>query len=532
MFFFVSADEYMESNVPHYRELLRKIFVDDSVSYLAEIIKKEVINIQDSTSVREQFKQFTDVYRKKKKRWVKSALDSEKASPTRVKRKEFLLYKEKISKDFDSHTPELFKRRYNQVDAEAVIQEMREALSTWGKDKNALLTQYPLFDYMDIAGQENAIHDSILYEVFSYFVVEYDANIHNVIEERPDILISKPIMSADNKRSYKFDVELVEREIPVDFGYDNSQGSIGQENNLHESTQQTLFEIDSIPVDTEIVTTSKKMRFKKSGYETEDVILETLFTETYTINHVVRYMEEFDLSILNEILKQRDSLYLMERNIVVDINSITLNLYGGNKKNRKVSQAKYNDVRNRIIKIANLYFNFVDKDTNRAFGFNLFSRYQEIKSGNGNLMMVTVGDALFDDFNKYRTTRLYKIELDRLKGNPLAKTITYAMQKQRTFMYLNKIEGSYTCNYKYFLVQAQFTDRSKTRNLKKIEECLDDIVNAGIVIDSYTRSGETFKITFKEMRQHEIQDLVKDQQRRVNTAINVKAIEKMEHPYK
>lgn len=452
-FFRMTADEIRKDKV--FSGLYSRHMEDDLEKHMERIYHKEY----GLRQVAERLRYNKRKRNQQKKRWVE-ALVEDYENQSSKKPKELQKYYQSLLIQFQIEKVEDFKIQYGAETPEDAVKMRIQKLYDW-MNSSAPLYHFYYFAHKTSKQIESALDLDMLISMGQYLVNNYDGNPNNIIEEIPNFAVSNPIV--------------------------NSKG--GKLLNLSDSPTP-LNDAEDV--------------YKTHNYKPEEIegyTFQTLVKEEYAIENAVRDLDETDFKIFRSILKQRDSRFLTERMIEVNINEIVKEVYkSDNKKN-------YEAVEKRIIKMANMYFNTINSTTNEKFGFNFFNAYR-LKYVNGvRFANLFISEPLYEDYAKLQVVRFYSNKLDTFKSS-VSNVLVFALQKDRIFLFNNKQSNTKEFSYSYFLMKMQFPSRTKDENRKTIEESLQEICDAGILIESFKRDGDIFIITFLPVTEYEVEDLL------------------------
>lgn len=456
-YFFVEVLEELEKD-EYFTYILDSLKIQDSEAFLQVIYNDRIATTEnikkELTICKRKFKQ-------KKKRWVQSAKDGLK---NKHKAQELSIYKASLLSEYQLIGAKNFNKKYQANDILDVIQQCLISLQEWA-NSCAPFYQYRYFSFKSEKVQYESFVDDLTIIMMNQLVKHYDANPKNVIEEMPGMLVGKPVtQSKKTKKGYNFteDIKKIKNE------------------NYRAHNYQIQVSPNSV----------------------ESISFLTLFKVDYSMHRIIPFLDQNDLRILSLILKQRSTDFLVARQISVDVNQIVRELYGESRSS--ISSKYYLIVEKRIIKLTNLFFNFSEEKD----GFNIFNRYQYRDINGKRFMILSISDALYEDYAKLQTVRVYSKQLKQLKNKELSRSLVYSFQKYRFSLYSLGLPLEKKCDYTYFMLQAQFPYKKKLDNLKLIQSCLDEIVAAGVIIYKYERIGENFKVYFKPVHSYEVEDLI------------------------
>lgn len=137
-------------------------------------------------------------------------------------------------------------------------------------------------------------------------------------------------------------------------------------------------------------------------------------------------------------------------------------------------------------------------------------------TANIDLISVIMSPVYIEEIINGSVTKIHSDILQLLKKDNDASYIIFNLQKLRIIHYYNTKDNNTdlkenlftkTVPYTYFGDIVILSNKRKSRNLKRINECLDTIVDKGVILESYRPSGDYYVLTFFPLSEAEKNDL-------------------------
>lgn len=387
-----------------------------------------------------------------KKRWVNAAIkdyEEKKAKKPKELLDEYLILKGFYERFGSSR----FKENFKKERPEEVISERIDELKKWSEDKKSLLSNYPYIKFKSNTQIQKSITYDLINIIGDTIMAKYDGKIQGMIVEEPSSLVDFPIFSDGGK------MPLSEKEVK-------------------EKEEELEYYNDYIPGD----------EFKLRTF-VSSVLVEN--------KKQIRYLDDTDREIFDQVMKQKSSLFATQRKIFVNIGQIVKNAYNSdNSKN-------YNAVASRLLKMGNMRFE-VKRSESNTVSFGIFD-YVDIEY-NKWTAEITVNETIHQEYLNKETIRMYKDVIKKLEL-PLSKSLIFILQKERFLRYSTKQSYKQWYDYSFFSHKLQLK-RSKLANYKLIEASLKEIAEHEVAVKSFYRKSDTFYIEYYEVLPHEIEDLI------------------------
>jgi hypothetical protein len=399
-------------------------------------------------------------YRKRqlnKKNWVKSLKrDIEEKKPNPIAN-EIEIYRHLLSTQRNKQ--QQLKEILPVKQLEDLYEYRLNELEQWAKDKNSLLTDYIYLSYQKPYQIQRAFEADFVFIISDYFKERgYNGQWSKAILPRPYGLIEIPW--ADAPHVIKSNIKQSGTDIVLYNDY-----KVG----------------DNLLI---------RSMFSVKPHE------RVYFKNTYALDDV-------DSKIIEYVLENRDtSFYSDEKSVTIDLRKLGKLLYNsdGGKSIELVKQ--------RIRKIARYSQEYiiVDKSNKKINAEYIINIFQEVGfDEETQLAHIVFSDRIHQNIINNQIVQVYKDVTEKLT-NPTARTLIYALQKERIDSYIHQTSYTRDFDYFYFMKKIRFRSKKIEQNLKVIENALKEFQDLNVLVHSFKRNGIGFTIEFIPLTENERKD--------------------------
>lgn len=363
-----------------------------------------------------------------------------------------------------------FKYVYNGFDnctelENSIIKE----LSEWYKNEDSLLTDFRYLKAKRPYQIKKAFINDALYLSYSFLRDKYPYGEKSVVVGAPDVIGLIPI---DHTNRVKISVDnIVKKESKAYF--------------FNKYVVDNDFAVESL-MDVDIL---------KKG-----VMVETL-----------KILGWNDMDIFFILLSKRDDDFFITREIITDVGSIVKEKYSSR------SEQNYQSVRESLWRMEFLSTGVI---TPSLTGFS-FRLLDDVEIGtfkkdgtieDKNRVKVIVNNNVVNDYFMDRTVKLYKDVIDKVESDA-SKVLLFRLQKERVRC---SMEGTdiFDTNMNFFRRTLYFSNKRRNENIKMVEKALNEIVSHNIMLKSYKRNKDMFRLEFYPMTEREKRDLIGEEANR------------------
>lgn len=423
--------------------------------YVHQILDKHFSEeLFDPTEIRNSY------HRKRqlnKKNWVKSLrreIENKKTNP--------------IANEIEFFRQIVTSKKMNQVKLKDIIPVEHlgdlydyrlNELDEWAKDRETLLTDYIYLSYQKEYQIQRAFETDFVFIISDYFKEKnYNGQWSKAIRPRPFDLINIPW--ADAPHQIKTNMEQRGNDIVL--------------YNDHKVGDNMLI----------------RSMFAVKPNE------RVYFKNTYAL-------DDMDSEIIEYVLENRGTrFYSDEKTVTIDIRKLGRILY--NSDGGKVIDL----VKQRMRKIARYsqeYF-IVDEKNEKVNAEYIVNVFQEVGfHEDTQLAHIVFSDRIHQNIINNQTVQVYSDITDKLT-NTTARTLIYALQKERIDSYIQQTSYTRNFDYFYFLQKIRFRSKKIEQNLKVIDQALKEFQDLNVLIHSYKRNGTGFTIEFIPLTEIEKRD--------------------------
>lgn len=113
-----------------------------------------------------------------------------------------------------------------------------------------------------------------------------------------------------------------------------------------------------------------------------------------------------------------------------------------------------------------------------------------------------VNNNVVNDYFMDRTVKLYKDVIDKVESDA-SKVLLFRLQKERVRC---SMEGTdiFDTNMNFFRRTLYFSNKRRNENIKMVEKALNEIVSHNIMLKSYKRDKDMFRLEFYPMTERDL----------------------------
>lgn len=407
---------------------------------------------------------------KQKKRWYQNVL-SELHDENESKKYKFIkkdIEDVKNFMDLSKKVKDYAEGSIPSVDLDKFIKEKVQVVENWSKDKKSLLIDFPYMKEFNTTQINRAFEYDLKTLVYDYILNKYAGNVKSYVFEQIDLLLDYSIFGEKSN-------------LPVIKKYDESSNK-----------NELMYE-----------------------YANDNMLIRGIINDLTLVNEDAQInfpaLDETDLEMISAIFTFRDKDFLLTKTISLKLSDLLKLL------NKKKGGSTYEQMKQRINRLSNLTLEIytISKNKEEKIGvidkFNFFQQttlnLHEINTNKDNINFV-VSDFIHKQFLDKQTTKIYRKQLDSIK-NSISKILLFRLQKDRLSCYLNSL--SYTNQYSYntLAFYIRFKENNKTKNMKLLNECLEELKSLNIIVNDFKKLTDGFLIEFIPFESFEIKDLLK-----------------------
>lgn len=368
-----------------------------------------------------------------------------------------------ISKD-DARLPESIYMLDDYEIIPAIEKEIKNT-QAWKSRSDSYLIEYPGLYQVTFTGVWNSFKTDLAVCIWKYVLNELNGNINSFYRSYPESFIQSPLFAPSS-------FNLIMKKTG---------------DNLLE---ETVYDEDGNP------------------------LLALVIPDSEGSNHP-KVMDETDLKILNSFIASIDNSFYQNKSTTMDIRALTRAVVGYHP-----GSANYKYIADRCMKLVN--YNYTVMSEGGTLAFNIFDNIAILDDGFNEVVIddsisvidetkeytviATFGDVLANAIIQKQLVQITEKNYDALQ-NPMSKIIYYALEKERVSLHgsgLNHCIYSYT----YFQKIVRFKVKNRIKNLKLIEESLQDFVDNGVCVKDFERLDDgSYRITFLPLSDEELEDI-------------------------
>ncbi len=369
----------------------------------------------------------------------------------------------RISKD-DARLPQriLLLDEYEIISA---VEKEIEDTRAWKARSDSYLIEYPGLHQSTFTGVWNCFKSDLAVCIWKYVLRELNGNINSFYRSYPESFIQSPLFAPSS-------FNLIMKKTG---------------DNLLE---ETVYDEDGNPLLALVI--------PDGGEDT-----------------LPKVMDETDLKILNSFISSIDNEFYRSKSTTIDIRALTRAVVG-----YRPGTSNYKAIADRCMKLVN--YNYTVMSEGSSLAFNIFDNIVIIDEGSNEVVLddvvsvideskeytviATFGDVLANAIIQKQLIQITEKNYDALQ-NPMSKIIYYALEKERVSLHGS---GHLTCvySYTYFQKIVRFKVKNRSKNLKLIDEALQDFVDNGICIKEFNRLEDgSYQITFLPLSDEELDDI-------------------------
>lgn len=424
-------------------------------NYVHQILDKHFSEeLFDPTEIRSSY------YRKRqtnKKNWVKALRKEIKTKKTNPIANQIEFFRQIITSQ--KLNQDKLKDIIPVENLEDLYDYRLEQLDEWAKDTTTLLTDYIYLSYQKEYQVERAFETDFVFIIADYCKVKnYNGQWGKAIRPRPMDLLT--VAWADEPHIIKTNMEQRGNEIVLYNDYKVGDNML----------MRSMFAVKP----------NERVYFKN-----------------------IYALDDTDSEIIEYVLENRGTrFYSDEKTVTIDLRKLGRVLYNsdGGKNIELVKQ--------RIRKIARYSQEYiiVDEKKEKVNAEYIVNIFQEVGfHEDTQLAHIVFSERIHQNIINNQTVQVYSDITDMLT-NTTARTLIYALQKERIDSYINQTSYIRDFDYFYFLQRIRFRSKKIEQNLKVIEKALKEFQDLNVLMHSFKRKGTGFTIDFMPLTEVEKRD--------------------------
>lgn len=438
-------------------ELIQKIEVA-----ISSTIEQFILNT--ISEIRNEYKDFSQVnedslntiesrIKKTKYRWVKKEIEEGMGLNIDI---------EIVARNiYENYGKEKFELIYEVSSIEKLRELKIEELKNWAKDRDKLLIDYLYLDSKSKYQVSTALANDIKLLAINLILEKKQSQKHSYIAKLPHVMSNVPY-DATNKGTLSLD------EIK------DNDGNIVRYVNRYMIDDEKTFES---------LVDAKALKYDFMG-------------------GMISALNGNDFSIFLYLISRADNDFYLSREIIVPIRDIVLHRYGDND-----SIGSYMSVRDSLFKMQHLTIGVVDSSL-RGFTLKLIDNIDIYKADNKEMVRVIVNIDIVEQIVENNTINMYEDVINNFKLQA-SRILIFRLQRERIALTLKNDEPlRKEVGMNFFRGVLYFSDKKKYRNIKLVENALDEIVSNNITLKGYERIGDRFMLEFLPITKKERDDLL------------------------
>lgn len=438
-------------------DLYTKKLDDDYRGFLVSVLSEVVESQKDLRKVRSYYKTFK--FNMTKKNWLKSI----KASLTKKgsKSKELVLEIKLVSQMVDTYGNDWLQEHYNVPSLEELIDQRLKAITDWVEDENAKLIDYRYIEEKTNTQIQNVLTIDAVMCITKTALEEFNGDLNSIVKEVDDL-----------QNSYALPGKSHEAKLSTPEVLPNGEYKVDEYEVPGELTIQTIIRNDP---------NNNALNFS-----------------------AIKSLSPKDFEIFNYVMSRRDLDFVKNSKVTLDIGDIVKAVYNSRGRNA------YNQVKQRLTKLKQLTFHIYNKNGDEVF-FSLFSEVT-IKNNEygGSQAEIILPQIIHQKYINNQVTRVYRDKIKNFRLD-LSESMVFALQKERFSRMKDGLSDQlFSYHYMFFTRCLRFPYRNMNKNMKLIEESLEEIKANQVTVSDYKKVGDTFYIAFIPVSESEAEDLIQD----------------------
>lgn len=261
----------------------------------------------------------------------------------------------------------------------------------------------------------------------------------------------------------------------------------------------------NIPVDSETIEKVKSgdvLYIDLDVYEFGDTIFKSRYDvsifKEQTMSLSIKRLGKLDQEIISYLLQSRDENFYRTREVTTTIGDIVRSI------SRSRSGHTYRAVRESLFRLQYLTILAVTSEL-RGFSLKILDNVDIIPVDDKDTVRVLFNEDVVQQVANEQTMLMYR-DVVKNFNNDMSLPIMLNLQIERVRAF-SRGKSSFRMTYNSFRKFLFIRDKKKSRNIKKITDALDEIVEGGKTLKSYTRDGDNFNFIFYPISEDERRDL-------------------------
>lgn len=217
-----------------------------------------------------------------------------------------------------------------------------------------------------------------------------------------------------------------------------------------------------------------------------------------TVSLSINRLGKFDQDIISYLIGLRSEDFFRTREVITTVGDIAKNIPWSK------SVHTYKSIRESLFRLQYLTIVAVNSEL-RGFSLKILDNVDIIPVNGKDTVRVLFNEDVVQQIANKQTMILYGDKVDSFKHH-ISTPILLNLQRERMSAF-SRGRDTFKINYNRFNRYVYFADNKKSRNIKKILDALDEIVESGMAIKEYHRDRDNFTVIFHPISAKERHDL-------------------------
>lgn len=222
------------------------------------------------------------------------------------------------------------------------------------------------------------------------------------------------------------------------------------------------------------------------------------------IKGIVGALNEIDFSTFMNLLSLADESFYTTREIIVPTRKLVVLHFGEKNTGAK----NYLAIRDSLFKMQYLTIGVIDA-SKRGFSLKILDNVDIYSIDNKEMVRVLVNEDIVRQIVENNTINMYSDVINGFKLNA-SRLLIMKLQMERISLSSQSSQGGPLVKkvaFNFFRGVLYFSDKKKYRNIKTVENALNEIMESKITLKSFIRKGDIFQLEFYPISQKEKRDL-------------------------
>jgi len=358
-------------------------------------------------------------------------------------------------------SPERFMSAYGLDNPEELKEKRIRELENWKSDRNFLLIDFPYLDTKMKYQIKIALINDCKYLYIAYMKDVSETQKKNLIAKFPKVMSNVPY---DYTNRAKLTFQKIEAEDGLPDQYVNKY--IIDDDHIFES----LVDVKTI--------------------------------KNVFIGGAVGALNEVDFNTFINLLSFADESFYVTREIIVPLRKLVILNYGENNTGAK----NYLAIRDSLFKMQHLTVGVVNA-ARRGFGLDILDNVDITEVEGREMVRVLVNEDIVRQIVENNTINMYRDVINGFKLNA-SRLLIMKLQMERIALSAQGMPLVSDVGMSFFRGALYFADKKKYRNIRTVENALNEIIESGITLKSFIRKGDTFRLEFYPISNREKKDLL------------------------